>query len=98
MEYTNLNAFRGEEDPENKFCLHRAILLFKGYSQNSSIDANKGRLKRIRQNLYALERLKQKFPEPDIARLARSAKVNFRFYKKGVKFDLILPRFVLAEL
>lgn len=89
METTNLKPFRGEDDPENKFCLHRAILLFKGYSANSSIDANKSRLKRIRSNIFVLQRLKEKFPEPDIEKLAQYAKLNFKFYTKKGKYELI---------
>ena len=89
MESTNLKPFRGENDPENRYCLHRAILLYRGYSPNSSIDANKSRLKRIRANLHQLERLKEKFPNFDIDKIARHAKLNLHFYKKKGTYEMV---------
>ena len=89
MEFTLLKPFNCEEDEDNLFCLHRGILLDKGFSIDSTIDANKSRLKRIRQNVYPLERLKEKIPTRDPELLAKYAKKNIRIFVKKQDFQCV---------
>ena len=89
MEFTFLRAFSGETDEENKFCIHRAVLLEKVFSPNTSVDSNKSRMKRTRKNLLPLQRLKEKIPENDPETLAKYAKRNIKIFFKKSRYELV---------